>query len=621
MDLVAAAFDNPLSRAGPEAAKALLHPGDVEPVLDELVAQAGLYELRLDSPPEDVEDRLRRLVESLECADPLRKQTAIARTQSLLKEAGIRGAGRFVEVAFRSVQKSQRYRVDRPRQGAGDAPNIDQSNTQLSAINAGDKNLARVTAATWSSVKTENEPPFLFRYGDVPVDLVRDDQGRALLRPLTRDALRHHLARIAQWYRISNGEVTDALPPMHVVRDMLASPAIPLPLLRGLIQSPAFAPGGELHVEPGYHHVAGTYYAPQIDFRVPEVPQVPSGADIEKARELILDELLGDFPFVSNADRAHSCTLLIQPFVRSLISGPTPLHLIEKPTPGTGAGLLAEVLSLPFLAYPAATMTEGRSEDEWRKRLTAKLLESPAFILIDNVRNRLDSAALSAALTTTLWEDRILGLSKVARIPVRCTWIATANNPLLSSEISRRSIRIRLDAKVDRPWERSAFRHADLRGWALERRAELVWAALTFGQAWIAAGRPLGSVTLGSYDSWAHVMAGICNVVGIPGFLDNLQELYAEADVESAAWRSFVMLWFERYGDQPVGVSELWSIASPEAGDIELGLGSGNDRSQRSVFGRRLKQMRDRTFGTFRLCEAGARQGAQLWRLIQGHTP
>ena len=79
-----------------------------------------------------------------------------------------------------------------------------------------------------------------------------------------------------------------------------------------------------------------------------------------------------------------------------LIDGPTPLHLIEKPSPGTGAGLLADMLTYPFLGRPVSVMAEGRDEDEWRKRITAKLITAGTFILIDNVGNRLDSSALSA---------------------------------------------------------------------------------------------------------------------------------------------------------------------------------------------------------------------------------
>ena len=102
----------------------------------------------------------------------------------------------------------------------------------------------------------------------------------------------------------------------------------------------------------------------------------------------------------------------------------------------------------------ASVMTEGRDDEEWRKRVTAKLRQVPSILLIDNLRNKLDSSAVAAALTAPFWEDRILGASEMARLPIRCVWIATGNNPEFSNEMARRLVRIRLDAHVERPWQR-----------------------------------------------------------------------------------------------------------------------------------------------------------------------
>ena len=41
---------------------------------------------------------------------------------------------------------------------------------------------------------------------------------------------------------------------------------------------------------------------------------------------------------------------LLLPFVRRMVHGPTPLHLIESPSPGTGKSLLAKVISKIALA-------------------------------------------------------------------------------------------------------------------------------------------------------------------------------------------------------------------------------------------------------------------------------
>lgn len=245
--------------------------------------------------------------------------------------------------------------------------------------------------------------------------------------------------------------------------------------------------------------------------------------DIEDAKQLLLVDSLGDFPFLASADRAHAMALLLLPFVREMISGPVPLHLIEKPSPGTGAGLLLEAITVPAMGRPPAVITEGRDEDEWRKRITSILLRGPELVAIDNVRRTLDSAALSAAITARNWEDRLLGQSRTASVPVRCAWVATANNPGLSHEMSRRSVPIRLDAKLDRPWEREvqSFRHPDLLLWAKTHRDELISACLCLISRWTEKGaRRWTARTLGSFEGWAGVMGGILENAGIPGFLD-----------------------------------------------------------------------------------------------------
>ncbi len=308
---------------------------------------------------------------------------------------------------------------------------------------------------------------------------------------------------------------------------------------------------------------------------------------------MITEELLGDFPFVGNGEIAHGVAALLLPFARDLIDGPTPLHLFEKPSPGTGATLLVDMLALPATGQPIPTMTEGRDEDEWRKRMTAKLIGSPSSLLIDNLRRRLDCAALASGITATTWEDRILGASEMVRLPVRCTWLATGNNPAVSTEIARRTIRIRLDAQTDRPWLRSAFRHVNLREWANKNRGLLVWAALTMIRAWIAAGRPPGNTTLGMFEQWSEVIGGVLNVVGVAGFLSNLSEFYDESDTEGAAWCSFLAAWWEQHGDGETTVRDLWSLAHD---DEAQPLGDGSEQSQRVKLGKMIAEKRDRVF-------------------------
>lgn len=485
------------------------------------------------------------------------------------------------------------------------------------SLNASDGNLEQITNAAWEALRASNHPPKFFRQGNLLVRIENDSMRHPIFRELTLDRVVYHLAQAGRWYKITDEGRKPAWPPKGVARNILATPDPLLPVVERVIEAPFFAPNYTLQIVPGYCPDARVCYAPPDGFRIPEIPRNPSRNDVEKAMQLLQIELLGDFPFVDGSDKSHALALLLQPFCRNLIHGPTPLHLIEKPAPGTGATLLAIALFCPAIGSSTAAMSEGKDEDEWRKRITAKLLSGPSVVLIDNLRRRLDSAALSSSITSSFWEDRILGRSETVKIPVACAWAATGNNPALSNEMARRTIRIRLDAMINQPWLRDKFRHPKLRDWVDTNRSNLVWAALTLIQNWIAAGcpQPKSSSTLGMFESWSEVMGGILGCAGISGFLGNIIEFYEKADAEGATFRQFVGIWWQRHGGSEVAVSELWTLVS-EA-DIPLPIGDGNERSQRTRLGILLSKNRDRQFDGLRITEGEGRKGANTWKLVE----
>jgi hypothetical protein len=482
--------------------------------------------------------------------------------------------------------------------------------------------LALVTPQAWDVVSSRNVPRSLFQYGALPARIEHDDDGRPRIRVLSVDRMRHRLARDIDWYKVTkDGGPVPTPPPLAVVRDMLACPHTPLPILTRIVKAPIFAANGCLETQVGYSAASKTFFAPSAGFSIPAVSPSPSCAEIKKASELLTRDLLGEFPFVGPSEKAHTIAALMCPFARELIQGPTPLHSFEAPTPGTGKTLLVTAITLPALGLTLNALTEARDEDEWRKRLFAKLLSSSDVVLIDNVRRRVDSAALASVLTAfPQWEDRFLGKSEIIAVPVRCTWIMTANNPTFSCEITRRTVRIRLDAKRDQPWLRSDFKRPRLLEWAMEHRSELTWAALTLIQAWIAAGRPSGKQTLGMFEEWAKVMGGILNVAGIPGFLGNLNEFYQTADAEGATWRSFVAAWWSVRGSLWSKVGELYALAV----ECEMLLGEKSEQSQKVRLGQKLNEARDRVFAieadgqvrlNLRIEKGDTHNRATLWRL------
>jgi len=487
-------------------------------------------------------------------------------------------------------------------------------NDDLPTIDASIKSLPEVSGQALSALMAANEiEPRLFLHAG-PVRIEADEHGGLITVELDVDRMRYEMARTANWVATTPNGLKSSKPPIDVVRDVLVSP-LKFPILENIVRVPIFAKDGTLQVEAGYSEKTRSYYAPPAGLSIPEVPKNPTKSDIEKAKYWILDELLVDFPFSSDADKSHAIALLLLPFCRSMIDGLTPLHFIEASGQGSGKGLLAKVLLSISCDSNVGIIPPPRDDEEIRKAITARLIEGRAAVLIDNV-TRLDSPVLSAALTADIWDDRLLGKNKTIRLPINWIWAATGNNAIVSTDIARRSVRIRLTPEEEKPWLRQDFKHESLITWAKKMRSHLIWACLTLIQSWISAGRPQANVApLGSFEEWTKVMGGILEHAEIQGFLGNIIEFYNTADTESGMWREFVNSWWDTFKDEKVKISDIFPIAEKIDG-FDLGKGA-TERAQKTALGMKLKKMRDRIFDDKKICMAGTYNNATLWKLIK----
>jgi hypothetical protein len=498
----------------------------------------------------------------------------------------------------------------------------------LPAIEIADAQLREITEVAFDAVLRANDPPCVFRRGGVLVRLhVEEDTGKVVLQPLVGKVLRNLLARVADWFR--EGEPT--APPAVVVGDIEATADhLDFPVLDAVVTCPVATDAG-LIIRPGYHERARLWHQPDPGLVLPAIPAVPSPAQVREARAFIEDNLLVDFPFVEACDRAVAWAALVLPFVRPLIDGPTPTHMVTAPTRGTGKTLLLQVLMAPALGpKDLEPMTVDCEEPEMRKRLTSSLRDSPAVILMDNLGQgrRLESSSLASVLTARFWRDRILGWSVMASLPVRCVWLATGNNPQMSDELVRRTVRSRLDAQTAQPHLRQGFKHADILAWARANRAALIRAVLILVRSWLCAGQPPGKVRLGMYEAWCRVVGGVLDNSGVEGLRQAI-ELYQgdETDTDQAL-APFLTLWWLRFRGAEVGVKDLYDVAV-EAGCLEAAMdvhlterqrqrarGCETERSRQTRLGNALRRLSGQVHAGFRIEPAGVdRCNRQMYRL------
>lgn len=455
----------------------------------------------------------------------------------------------------------------------------------------------------WRAIRAWNDPPAVFRRGAQLVRVERRSSGEVVLQALSNVRSTYGLLlRAAAWKQWKADKdkgttLVDALPPRYVAEDVLDRPDPRLPVCDAVIGGPVVAPDGQVVAGPGYHPSAAAWsIGPRL--RVPA--RGPTAAELRAARLLLLEDLLGDFPFASASDCAHVVAALLLPMVRRVIRGPTPLHVFEAPAPGTGKSLLADLVAQIATGLPPAKLAPWPHEESLQKTLAASFSAGRPVIYFDNVDGACRSPTLAKAITDTWWESRPLYSNEPAMYPNHALWLMSANNVVLSPDLARRSLRIRLDAACQDPGQRTGFRRPRLREWVEDHLPELQGAALALVRAWLAEGRPEGAAVLGSFEGWAAVLSGVLDVAGVPGLLHNHAEWTTDADSDRDEWGSFTAAWWVKYGAEWVIGADLLSVA--RNGDLLLGLlGDKGDAGAKSVLGRALGRMRGRVIDGRRL--------------------
>ncbi|HEX6987149.1 MAG TPA: hypothetical protein VF170_17350, partial [Planctomycetaceae bacterium] len=358
------------------------------------------------------------------------------------------------------------------------------------------------------------------------------------ITPLDPSQVRDALTRTCRFTRAveKGGEVVDrhVHPPAWCVAAVHKRADWPgLRPLAGVTTIPVLRPDGTLLSAPGYDEASRLLYLPTGP--QPDVPDAPTLADAVTAANLLLS-LVADFPFEAPEHRAAWLAGLLTPLARHAFAGPAPLFLLDANVRGSGKSLLCEIIGLIDSGRAMPRMAAPKDEDETRKRITALAIEGSPFVLIDNVPGTLGGASLDAALTSTVWKDRLLGESRTVEVPLTAVWYATGNNVALLADTARRVIHVRLDSPHERPEERTDFRQPDIERHVRAERPRYLAAALTVLRGWYAAGRPEANVpAFGSFAGWSGVVRQCLVWLGLPDPALTRTELVERSDRTAGA--------------------------------------------------------------------------------------
>ena len=414
--------------------------------------------------------------------------------------------------------------------------------------------------ATVSNLLDANNPePKYFNFNGGLAVIETDDKPQ--IKTLDADTAREVVADEMQFVEQSEGDDAKF---KHPHRDLLAtltksSKVRRFPTISRLLHAPVMGQDGSLHTRYGYLDATQGFLCVKGLESLAEAGEV-SEEDVVRAKALFNDGPLSGFVFDSEASRTHAFSAMIQPIVRSQFGGPTPLHLVEAPTAGSGKTMLARFIAA--VNAPRIQDTILPKEEPEREKLVLSLLSAlPEAILLDNIAGYVRSPTLDKVLTSDVYTGRVLGVTKTASLPNMALWLATGNNVSFFGDLLTRTLRIGLDTGMAKPQQRSGYAVPDLEAWLHEHRVEALTALVTLVRYWQQKGMPkYQGDKRHRMPLWLAVMGGICETVGLGDFLGNA-DVMEDMDSESQDWMRFFTTWHQRHGVKPVKARDLVEIA------------------------------------------------------------
>jgi hypothetical protein len=311
------------------------------------------------------------------------------------------------------------------------------------------------------------------------------------------------------------------------------------------------------------------------------------------------------------------------------------MHAITAPKMASGKTLLATLPSYVLTGRSPRMMSQAETPVEERKRLLAVLLEGAPLVVIDNIERELKSDALCTILTEPYFSDRLLGVSQTATVPSKTTFFATGNNLALVGDLTTRAVACELDPACERPEERTF--EINLHEEVPKRRVELVVAALTIVQAYLAAGMPKQNVPhFARFEDW-------CKFVRYPliwlGMTDPCagRERIEGRDPVREHLVALLTAWYDVFGSDPLKVGDAIKEATRDAlpgepdatvearrmlCEVLVELGGRSGKVSPTAIGKFIGNHENRIEGGLRFEKAGKAKGAVLWRVkaIDSHS-
>lgn len=276
------------------------------------------------------------------------------------------------------------------------------------------------------------------------------------------------------------------------------------------------------------------------------VPEVP----LEQAVQL-LKNMLADFDFGSDADRSRALASLVTPSLvhGGLLDGRPAADVGEANDSQAGKGYRNKLICAIYNLKAKIITQGGRggvgSIDE---AFDQALINGDPFIILDNVRGKIDSKKIEAALTEDRVNARVPYHGNIDVDPRRIVFFMTSNKAELTPDLANRSSFIRIQ-KHPPGYEYQVFEEGDILAHVRANQALYLGAVFAVAKAWHEAGKPRTDEARHDFRAWAQSLDWIVqNIFDEAPLMDGHGEIKERVVNPAINWVRDVALAVQEHG-------------------------------------------------------------------------
>lgn len=269
-----------------------------------------------------------------------------------------------------------------------------------------------------------------------------------------------------------------SLPPEFCLA-LMEMPNSAVPVCAAIQTLPLVLPGRRLLSAQGYNSERRLLM--QIEPALYDILPEPKDCTVAAAKEayaFLCNEWLCDVQ--TDAEGLATVVAVACQMIERVLLDQRPNVFINGSMSGGGKTTLANMLTAAVYGRRAAAAAWTDNKEERKKALFSWLLDGVACIVFDNIKRgeRINCEVLDKIATSSEYADRVLGSTKTGTASTCTTVILTGNCIEPRGDARNRSLVIDIASSCAKPEARS-FKHEDVVGWTIVKRADILKALYT----------------------------------------------------------------------------------------------------------------------------------------------